>query len=468
MNLKFNNVEVDIDDPFRNDLLDRKPEIENLSALICNVNSPAVLAIDSAWGTGKTTFIKMWENFLKKQGIESLYFNAWATDFSDDPLVSFLGEINDGLDGLIGSSESSKKAWSSAKAIGRQLAKRGIPALIKIATAGIIDADEIVEDVASNVMDELTGDALDNYFKQKNAIHEFHEYLTKLVANSTTRKPVVIFVDELDRCRPTYAISLLERIKHLFDIEGLVFVLSLDKTQLGYSIGAVYGERIDSVSYLRRFIDFEYQLKQPEMKTYIKSVFSALSLDKYFEPRNMYHELRYDRQHLENVFVLLAQHQNLSLREVEQLLASINLALRTAEVNEFVYPALLAFLVVAKNKRPELYRQYVSPSFSGTGMIDYLYEIIPETNRFESFECALVEGFLIAAKIGRRDNGSEILARHNTISQDSAATEEKRGYSAQVLRIATNPERNIHGIQLSDLVKKIEMLSRFQFEKEDV
>jgi predicted KAP-like P-loop ATPase len=128
---------------------------------------------------------------------------------------------------------------------------RGLPALIKIATAGVIDADEIVEDELSKVMETLTGDALENYLKQKNTILAFHDALTNLINLTTLGKPIVIFVDELDRCRPPYAISLLERIKHLFDIEGLVFVLSLDKEQLGHSIGAVYGDRIDSASYLK-------------------------------------------------------------------------------------------------------------------------------------------------------------------------------------------------------------------------
>lgn len=467
MNLKIQNIQIDADDPFRNDLLNRKTEVENLSALICNVNSPAVLAIDSAWGTGKTTFIKMWENSLKKQDIKSLYFNAWATDFSDDPLVSFLGEMNDGLDDLIGLSANSKEAWAKTKTVGKQLAKRGLPALIKIATAGVIDAEKIIEDEVSKAMEALTGDALENYFKQKTAIKNFHVALKESIAQSPGGKPVVIFVDELDRCRPTYAISLLERIKHLFDIEGLVFVLSLDKTQLGHSIGAVYGEGIDSVSYLRRFIDFEYQLRRPDVVPYIKSLFGALSLDKYLEPRLKYDELRYDKEHLEKVFIMLAHYQNLSLREIEQLLASINLALRTAKDNEYIDPALLSFLVVAKNKRPELYRRYVSPSESETEMIAYLYELIPKADRHENFECALVEGFLIAAKRDwRKENMSETLAHHNEISTDATAAHEVKRYSERVVSIATRPRGMRNGVDLAKLVERIEMLSQFQFEKD--
>ena len=90
--------------------------------------------------------------------------------------------------------------------------------------------------------------------------------MTKFINGSNREKTVIIFVDELDRCRPSYAIELLERIKHLFNIGGLVFVLALDREQLGHSIKAVYGNGIDSDGYLRRFVDFEYQLKNPEKK----------------------------------------------------------------------------------------------------------------------------------------------------------------------------------------------------------
>lgn len=466
MNLKFQNLQIDPNNPFSKDLLNREPEIENLSTLISNLNSPAVLAIDSPWGTGKTTFIKMWEAFLRKKGIESVYFNAWATDFSEDPLISFLGEMNDGLSKLISSSPKSTEAWERAKTIGTTLAKKGIPALIKIATAGVIDAEKIIEDEASKVMEALTGDMLNNYFRQKSAIAEFHESLTKLIAESKI-KPIVIFVDELDRCRPTYAISLLERIEHLFNIEGIVFVLSLDKPQLCHSISAVYGYNFDAESYLRRFFDFEYQLKKPEIKGYVKSLVTALELDKFLEPRKKYEQLRYDFGHLENVFLILAERLNLPLREIEQLLTSINLALRTAKEDQYVYPALLVFLVITKNKRPKVYRHYVSPSENEKEIVGYLYELMPEHLRYKSFECALIEGFLVAAKIGwyERNDKSETYATHQRNLADETVTPEALEYSTRVVNIINNPNNSNWGLDLKTLVERIEMISRFQFEQ---
>lgn len=468
MNLKFEPIQIDPNNPFACDQLNRKGEIENLSVLLQNVNSPTVLAIDSRWGTGKTTFIQMWKHYLKNKGIESLYFNAWATDFSEDPLVSFLGEMNEGLEGLFGTSEQSRMAWSKAKSVGKQIAKRGIPALIKIGTAGVIDADKIVEEELSKAMESLAGDALDDYIKAKNAINEFHESLTRLIKLSSDSKSIVIFVDELDRCRPTYAITLLERIKHLFNIKGLVFVLALDKKQLGHSISAVYGSGLDSSGYLRRFIDFEYQLKCPDKKGYIDSLLSTLSLGEYFEQRKKYREFQFDHKHLANVFLMLAECHELSLREIEQFLASINLALRSAKEDEYIHPALLAFLVVTKNTHPEQYQRYISDLENEAKTIEYLYNLVPEITRLDSFECALVEGFLIAAKNNRfRQGESESLARHKAVLENEELPRKVINYSDWVINVASGSSGMGRGVDLETLVKRIELLSQFRFSEED-
>lgn len=464
MNLKFIPIQFDSDDPFKSDLLDRKEEIINLSLLARNVDSPAVMAIDSRWGTGKTTFIKLWELYLKSENIPSLYFNAWETDFSEDPLVSFLGEMSEGLKGLIGASEITNEAWEKTKAAGKHIAKRGIPALIRIGTAGVIDADKIVEDEMVKAAGSLAGDALDNYLQQKAAISEFHGALTTFIEKSANEEQLIIFVDELDRCRPSYAIELLERIKHLFNIDGLVFVLALDKEQLGHSIKAVYGNGIDSDGYLRRFIDFEYQLKKPNIGNYIESLLMALKLDEFFAPRKQYQELRYDQEHLKNVFVMLASGLRLSLREVEQFLASINIAIRTAKENEYLFPALLVFLMLSKHFKPSEYQRYISEDGNESELVAYLHEIVPEKNRSENFECALVEGFLIAAKKDRfRNSESEILLMHKGVVEDEELDYKEKQYSETVVNVVNRPAGIGHGVNLKLLAERIEWISRFEF-----
>ena len=89
MTFKISPVEVPVDDPFRFDALDRQPSVEALSRIIEKISGPFVLAIDSPWGTGKSTFVRLLEAVLSKNGYKCLNFNAWTTDFSADPLVAF-------------------------------------------------------------------------------------------------------------------------------------------------------------------------------------------------------------------------------------------------------------------------------------------------------------------------------------------------------------------------------------------
>jgi hypothetical protein len=461
LNLKLKPIQFDSEDPFKSDLLDRKEEILNLSLLALNVNSPAVIAIDSRWGTGKTTFIRLWEQHLKKEGKSSLYFNAWETDFSDDPLVSFLGEMNEGLSSLIGASNKTHETWERTKAAGKQIAKRGIPAAIRVLTAGVVDTDKIVEDEIVKAAGSLAGDALDNYLQQKKAISEFHNALASFVDNSAHGKRLIIFVDELDRCRPNYAIALLERIKHLFNIQGLVFVLALDKEQLSHSIGSVYGKGIDSNGYLRRFIDFEYQLKRPDIDRFIESLLLSLKLDEYFNPRKQHSDFQYEQEHLKNTFIMIAIGLSLSLREVEQLLSSINIAIRTAKENEYIFPSLLVFLIVSKHYKADAYQRYISEDGDESELIDYLYQIVPEKNRDENFVCALVEGLLISAKNSKAD--SSILQRHRDRINEETLSYEKKQYSETVVEIVNRPARFGVRVNLSKLSSRIEWLSRFEF-----
>jgi hypothetical protein len=80
-----------------------------------------------------------------------------------------------------------------------------------------------------------------------------------------------VFIDELDRCRPTYAIELLETVKHLFEIKGIVFVIATNTDQLQHSIKVVYGQGFDANRYLYRFFQRTYTLKMPDMEKFILS-----------------------------------------------------------------------------------------------------------------------------------------------------------------------------------------------------
>ncbi|MGL4763179.1 MAG: KAP family P-loop NTPase fold protein [Sarcina sp.] len=296
---------------FDQDLLNRKEIAVKLTEIIKNKSDLNVLAIDSNWGTGKTTFINMWTDMLEKgsaykEDFEVMYFNSWENDYINEPLLSLLDELNNQIkdrDGKI------KEFLSGTKENGIKGAKVVANLVMKIGSAGAVGTDDLkINDV--DIFNRLT--------EIKNSKKELKEKLEKF--QSKIDKKVIIFIDELDRCRPTYAIELLEIVKHIFDIDKYVFVISLDKEQLSHSIKTIYGNGMDSDGYLRRFFDLEYTLPNSKLKDYIEV--------KNKKVGSKYKNTLYIERFLSEIFTL----ENYSLRDVDKAYDFIELMLSEIEM----------------------------------------------------------------------------------------------------------------------------------------
>ena len=90
-------IDVPKDNPFKHDLLDRREAVETLTHLVANLDGPCVLAVDAAWGAGKTTFLRIWTQHLRNQGFPVVEFNAWETDYSEEPFVTLSTELTEGF-----------------------------------------------------------------------------------------------------------------------------------------------------------------------------------------------------------------------------------------------------------------------------------------------------------------------------------------------------------------------------------
>ena len=254
--MKYRLPELDVPSatPFANDSLDREPLVKFLNKLIGRLGGPFVLALDSPWGTGKTTLVKMLKAQLELEDFQCIYFNAWQVDYVTDPLVAMVAA----LDALHFDDDVAETAFRSqmkaARKITSTLAKRAFVAGVKAATLNILDLDAASETLAANAAGDAAGDIVDAFQKEKSALDQLRREVESAVSNlkvSGKKETLVFFIDEMDRCRPTFAIEMLERIKHLFDVANIVFVLSVDKRQLEASTAAVYGERINAAEYLR-------------------------------------------------------------------------------------------------------------------------------------------------------------------------------------------------------------------------
>lgn len=354
MGIFNNNFEIDTDNPFNNDQLRREDEVKSLTSVFEILDNQIVLAINSKWGTGKTTFLKMWNQYLKNEGYKTIFFNAWENDYVEEPFIAFVDEIRESVN----DENKIRGFMEKAKDVGLALAKQSpkmVSKVIKNKTG--FDSEELVSD------DELTGmisEKIDNYNKNKKSVNKFKKELGKVALKEFEQnsKPMIIFVDELDRCRPDYAICLLERIKHFFNVQNIIFILGIDKEALTNSIRVIYGEQTDINGYLTRFIDFEYKLKQGSNTQYVKYLFGKYKFNLIFEKRNFRDTLSEEYNYYDFIEVVeqVAVGFNLSLRDIEKLIIEIYMIIK-ANIKRYVYPYPLIMLCAIKRINKDVYNK---------------------------------------------------------------------------------------------------------------
>ena len=157
--------------------------------------------------------------------------------------------------------------------------------------------------------------AFDEYADLQASRQQLKECLTEIADTifNSSHRPLLFIVDELDRCRPSFSVALLERIKHLFPIRHLVFLVGVDREQVKASVRAVYGD-IDAENYLHRFFDATLRLRQFSPSQFIYATYGYLSSQDRSPTVNHILTTRFE---FAKKFCPLIRHFNLSLREVE-------------------------------------------------------------------------------------------------------------------------------------------------------
>lgn len=388
--------EVQEEDIWRSDVLDRKKYAEFLTGYLIRKTSvdgsqrPFIIALDAKWGAGKTHFINCWQKDLEKNSNHPTFiFDAWKADYHADPLLAFISAFKLAIDNEI--TDLNLKAEIKAKV--NQIVKNGLKkfqsailpttkalaiGLANKATYGAIDkiSEQLqdgkfdLEDIEKSAIDSL-GESLEKCFEktlEEQAAKEqlFDEFRSSISnALETLSKyggfelPFFIFIDEIDRCRPSFSIELLESLKHLFDIPGLCFVVSTNLDQLSHSIGGVYGPNFDGRGYLQRFFDAEYSLPSPD-----NGAFAELLICEFFseEPSNIYlglpekgflGEVRQNSRR--DVLAWVAGVFDMDLRSQRKMAQLIDAAIGSVNSKHPVHFMWLTLLAAIRIKAPELF-----------------------------------------------------------------------------------------------------------------
>ena len=420
MAYRVDDIEIPHDSPFANDDLGRKPLVDFLTGLIGRLEGPFVLAIDSPWGTGKTTLIKMLAAELERQDFQCVQFNAWKVDYVTDPLVALVSSIDRVNLGDISAEAAFHDSLSKVKKVVKVLAKRTVLAGTKMATFGVLDAEKEVETVAAELAGNLSNDLFDSFERERNLLETFRNDLAKAISQLSRagkKTNLVFFIDELDRCRPTFAIELLERIKHMFDVPNLVFVLSIDKRQLQAITAAVYGQGIDAPEYLRRFIDLEMGIPEANSKQFTERLVTRFGLDPIFAERKG-SESRYDKGNFIDFFTAVGDALGLTLRARERCITRLSVVMDQTPSNQYLEPVLVALLIALRTKEPEMFRKVVEGRAAPSETMDFLLDRVSPVASLDARVLLVIKACLIVEDPDRKRRQAKYDELHATATNN--------------------------------------------------
>ena len=262
---------------FEMDLISRNSDVLRMASILQNIDRGASIALDARWGAGKTFFVKQLKMVLDaynsftvvlsdsdKQRIKTIcnkyritddlgpmvtvYYDAWANDNDIDPMLSIVYSIiNEAHDDY-----QIEKSTDYVKIAG---------SIFELVTGR--DVNSLIESLRGE-------EPLVRIKETKDVQDKIIDFLSSLLPERGNK--LVVIIDELDRCRPSYAVQLLERIKHYFDCDNICFVFSVNLFELQHTIKQYYGSGFDASKYLDRFFDMTVSLPPADMQAYYQNI----------------------------------------------------------------------------------------------------------------------------------------------------------------------------------------------------
>lgn len=337
----------------KDDLLKRNKDLVYFYDLLSAQETSGSIALDGRWGSGKTFFIKQTEMLInaqnkmsnmdndkrnsiinavyKKKRMEdipekfdlAIYYDAWENDNDTDPIISLVYEITKQL-GITYDFSEKKDMFQLAGSILELFTGRNVEAVIRNLKS-------------DNPFIELE--------KEKNLEKNIEDFFTEILVERGNR--LIIFVDELDRCKPSYAVQLLERVKHYLCDDRILFVFAVNLEELQHTIKHFYGETFDACRYLDRFFNMRISLPPADKSRFYQSI----GLESGYV--------------LEDVCKRIIETYNMELREVSRFYYQIKLAVYNPTHDKgkwnFIFP---------DEKGKQLILLYIVPILVGLKIVD--------------------------------------------------------------------------------------------------
>ena len=361
--------------PWGDDALQREGiafELNSLVADLVHGEDSATIALDGGYGTGKTFVLERWIQAMQDQGRVAVYYNAWENDSDDDPLVSLIEAL----------ASDDKTDWGGRS---KALLNEVLDGILRKFTG--VDAQNL-----RKALDDQAVGLLDAAAARRESRQKLKELLAELVEATREEEEfgVVVVIDELDRCRPTFAVELLERVKHVLNVPGLVFVFGVNMAALLETVKAVYGA-IDAHQYLLRMfattwhmppsLAFHGRGREDRAERYVKYLVDRHGLRTFCKRHSL---LAAELSRAEGLLSLIAAGSGVTLRELERivwLLAKVASTLLPPDGTAYpMLPLVLTPLAIVRIRAPDAYHRAISTPDQAPAMIDCLSELIDESH----------------------------------------------------------------------------------------
>ena len=353
----------------KTDPIQRKKYVQRFTKILSRMEDDCyTVALNGDWGSGKTFFVKQIKMILDAYNSQSnmaagqrtavqqcygdascpnsyatVYYDAWAFDNHDDPILSL---VYAALKSGCGEEPEGK---------GNSLIEAAVRVIDVIKGTNLA---EIYEAFKNHQPEKLTAE-IEKAEDIKDSIRAFIDTLIQEKGNR-----LIIFIDELDRCKPDYAIRLLERIKHYFDDERITFVFSVNLTQLQWTVKSYYGNSFDATGYLEKVFDLLFTLPPTDYERFLQN---RLNLD--------------SDSITGQVCLAIIKQFHFSMRQMERYIRIVKIAGsidacksvvgREEKARAFVEEAVIPILIGLQMHDLDMYREFKN-GYSSKVMIDIL------------------------------------------------------------------------------------------------
>ena len=362
------------------------------------------ISLNAEFGNGKTTFLKMFQNFIetnlqKKQDYNVIFINAWESDFYGEPIIAILSEF---VELILSNQEiqehklkelEAKIKKISSQNITDELKEKEKKALLKekreiknqiknknktidfikkfanyktISSAGLEVANQLIKIKTGFNIKEIIHNMPNQKKKQDNILDELKEIKSKIkelktmLQDYTKQKKLIIIVDELDRARPDYAVHFLEDIKHFFDIPNVIFIVGVNRQQMEATVKCLYGESLNFEGYYRKFFKQEIDLPDPykEAQKFVNTLIKEIDLP----PEN--HNIE---------AYLSCKTFNLTLREIEMFMRIFDMILGVENKNiNWMQLDCYCFLICLSIKEKEEFNKILDKNYTVNQFLKFL------------------------------------------------------------------------------------------------